>query len=198
MKNVIIGICSVVLIGVLVLTIYTLHGRSIRKQELNRALTWGMENALEKLKEDSAYAPANNEELVALFLQEFLMEIDSKSKVTVNILDVDSKKGLLSAEAILTYSHPIGTTGKVSARETVILEQVNIAEAEEFCSLNYIVEGARYKTYNVKKGSTFMTPGAPSVEGKTFLGWRELQGEEIIRLIGRVVERDCTLVAVFH
>lgn len=122
MKNIIIGICSFVLLGILILTMYTLHGRSIRQQELNHALTSSMQSVMDSICQDIECAPKNNEELVALFLQEFLVQIESNSQVTVHVLDVDHEKGLLSVEAILEFMHPIGTSGTVSAHRTVIIE----------------------------------------------------------------------------
>ena len=123
MKNVVIGICSFVLTGILVLTLYTLHGRSIRQEELDDALACGLKTAMEQVKQGGDIAPESDEELKALFLQCFLQQIDSNSQVTVHILEADHEKGLLSVEGVLTYRHPIGTEGRVTASGTVILEQ---------------------------------------------------------------------------
>ena len=123
MKNIVIGIGSCFLAGILVLTLYTLHGRSVRQEELDDALASGMKLALEQVKQGGDGAPGSNEELTALFLQSFLLQIDSNSQVTVHILEADYEKGLLSVEAVLTYRHPIGTEGRVTARRTVILEK---------------------------------------------------------------------------
>ncbi len=123
MKNVVIGICSFVLTGILVLTLYTLHGCSIRQEELDDALACGLKTAMEQVKQGGDIAPESDEELKALFLQCFLQQIDSNSQVTVHILEADHEKGLLSVEAVLTYRHPVGTEGRVTATGTVILEQ---------------------------------------------------------------------------
>ena len=122
MKNIVIGIGSCLLIGILVLILYTMHGRSIRQEELDDALTAGMKTALEQVREGGSYAPESNEELTAMFLQSFLMQINSNSKVTVHILDVDYEKGLLSVRATLTYRHPVGTEGRVVSEKTAIVE----------------------------------------------------------------------------
>jgi len=124
MKNIMIGICSFVLLGIVVLIIFTLHGRSVRKQELNYALTSSMQNVMERLQTDTVFAPKSDEELIAMFQQEFLMQIESNSDVTIHILAADCEKGLLSVEAIFTYKHPIGTQGNLSARRTAIIEVV--------------------------------------------------------------------------
>lgn len=198
MKNVIIGICSCVLAGILLLTVYTLHGRSIRRTELNNALTAGIENTLERLRGGGRHAPKSNEELIGIFLQELLTQIDSHSQVTVHILDADYEKGLLSVEAVLSYVHPLGLSGTVASRQTAILESYEVWEEAAYCSVDYIVEGAGYKTYNVQKGSSLMIPGAPQIKGKRFLGWRELKGSSIVSLVGKIVEESCVYVAVFE
>lgn len=198
MKNVVIGVCSCALIGILILTVYTLHGRSIRQEELNQALTSGMKNAVERMREETIYTDSDDRELIALFLQEFLTQINSNSQVTVHILDVDYEKGLLSAEAVLTYLHPIGKTGAVSSRQTVLVENYGKKQTPAYCSIEYIVNGSSYKCYHVQKGSNIITPGAPYMEGKSFVGWREEAGSEIVSLVGKTAEEDCMFVAVFQ
>ncbi len=195
MKNIIIGISSCVLVGLLILTVYTLHGRSIRQQELDCALASAMENVMERVREDTI---TSDEDMVALLLQEFMMQVDSNSQVTVHILEADYEKGLLSAEAIFTYPHPIGTTGKVSSRKTVIIESYDSAEPKVYYSVLYLVEGQSYKKYYVQEGSNMVIPGAPTLEGKRFVGWREPDGNEVLALVGMKVEKDSTFVAVFQ
>ncbi len=130
MKNIVIGICSCFLMGILVLTLYTMHGRSIRQEELDDALAAGMRTALEQVREGGSRVVESNEDLTAMFLQSFLMQLDSNSQVTVHIQDVDYEKGLLSVRAILTYRHPIGTEGRVVSEKTAIVE-VDYGEQKE-------------------------------------------------------------------
>ena len=198
MKHIIIGICSCVMAGLLILTVYTFYGRSVRKAELNQALTLSMEQALEQTAAGELYGSGNDRELVAVFLESFLMQIDSSSEVTVHVLDVDYEKGLLSVEAVLSYRHPIGLPGAVAMQKTVLRENYGEEKPAEFCSISYIVEGSYYKIYNVLKGSTMMIPGAPVLSGKRFLGWRELEGSEVISLAGQLVMQDYVFVAVFQ
>ncbi|GHU45005.1 hypothetical protein FACS1894111_13020 [Clostridia bacterium] len=126
MKNIVIGICSVVLIFGVVLTAYTLHGRSVRETELSNALSYGMEKAMGMLMAEGSVIPKSDEELVVCFLESFLMQIDSNSVVTVNVLDVDGEMGLLSVEAVLEYKHPIGTKGWVSQKMCILLEAYQV------------------------------------------------------------------------
>lgn len=198
MKNIIIGICSIALIGILLLTVYTIHGRNIRQAELNHALADAMEQTVAKTGTAHVDGPKSNEELTSLFLEKFMAQVESDSKVEIHILDVDWEKGLLSAEAVLTYLHPTGKEGSVSSRQTMIRESHSEKEEKEFCSVSYIVGEDSYKIYHIQKGSTIMVPGAPEIPGKVFQGWKELHGDGPIPLAGRKVEEDCEFVAVFQ
>ena len=189
-----IGIGSITLVLIIILVIYTLHGRSVRQKELDNGLSFGMEKAMEMLSADE-YAPRSNEEFIALFLEAFLVNFESNSEVTINILQADYEKGLLSVEGILRYKHPIGTTGTVACVRTIILEEyVEEAKKTNF-TIQYMVEGIVYKKYVLEEGTSLMIPANP--EGD-FLGWRALDGEEILDLEGAFVEENCTYVAVFQ
>lgn len=198
MKNIVIGICAFVLIGILILTVYTIHGRSIRQAELDQALALALEETIAKTGKNHTDGPKSNEEMTTLFLEKFLTQLESNSQAAVHILDADYEKGLLSAEAVLTYQHPTGREGSVSSRQTAIRETVSAQEQEEYCRIDYLVNGSSYKTFQVQKGSSLMVPGAPEVKGKVFQGWKEQEGEGILDLKGRKAERDCTYVAVFQ
>ena len=198
MKNMVIGISAAVVLGLLVLIAYTLHGRSVRQTELDLALSTAMEEALQGLKELEAGQTKDTEEFVEEFLQRFSVQIASRSQVTVHILDVDVERGLLSVEAVSAFRHPIGRMGTVSRRRTAILEQYRSQEQPEYCRITYLVEGECYKSYYVRKGSIIRIPGKPGIEGKEFAGWREAGGEELLSLAGTIVTEDCTYVARFR
>lgn len=198
MKNIVIGVCAFVLTGILILTVYTIHGRNIRQEELNRALAQALEQTIAKTGNRHTDGPKSNEEMTALFLEKFLMQLESNSQAAVHILDADYEKGLLSAEAVLTYQHPTGREGSVSSRQTAIRETVPVGEQKEYCRIAYFVNGSSYKTYQVQKGSSLRIPGAPKFPGKVFQGWKEQDKEEILDLAGKKAEQDCTFVAVFR
>lgn len=130
MKNMAIGICAAAFLGLLALIAYTLHGRAIRQTELDMALSVAMEESLRSLQELEAGQEKEEDVFVEEFLQRFSAQILSNSKVTIRILDVDAKKGLLSVEAVSQFRHPIGTVGTVAAHRTAILEQYDIREAD--------------------------------------------------------------------
>lgn len=198
MKNIVIGITAAAFLGLLVLISYTIHGRTIRQTELDMALSVAMEEALRGLQELEAGQRKDVDTFVEEFLQRFSVQIVSNSNVTVHVLDADAEKGLLSAEAVSTFYHPIGSMGSVSVRRTAILEQYTTREKPEFCQITYLVEGECYKSYYIQKGTGIRLPGRPGVAGKEFVGWREAGAEEILQLAGSIVEEDRTYVAEFR
>ena len=196
MKKVVYGLLAIIFIFVIIMIAYTFHGRSVRQTELDNALISSMKKAVEMLQEEPSFAPEDNEEFVALFLEAFLLQIDSSSSATVHILDVDYEKGLLSVEAILTYKHPIGTEGRVKSQKTIILEQYSIEEDVEYVTIQFMAEGKILKVYNLHKGSSCIEPEAPIVDGKLFVGWEDESGT-IVNISGLTANEDTTYFAVF-
>ena len=111
------------LCGVVIILIgFTIYGRSSRQVELDNALKSSMEEAMTSLLYEEG-KPKNEKEWKAAFLQSLAIQINSTSDLRVTFLEADMARGILSVEAVLTWNHPIGTTGSVSSVRTVILEQ---------------------------------------------------------------------------
>lgn len=123
MKKVIMAVLSILTILIFILILYTLHGRNYRQTEIDNALTSSMENAMQVLLTEDK--PKTQEEWEEMFVQSMAMQIESESELTVNIgRDSNMDKGILTAEAILRFHHPIGTEGTVSTGiRTIILEE---------------------------------------------------------------------------
>lgn len=198
MKKIILGVCSVILVMLIILIGYTLHGRTVRQTELDNALTSGMEKAMETLRAEKSVAPQSNEEWIAYFMEAFVVQIDSSSDLTVHVLDADFEKGLLSVEATLKYKHPIGTEGSVSIQKTMILETFENAEETKYFNIQFMVDGEVYKKYSMEEGAYLINPIPPMKVGKSFTGWKELDGGGIVTLDGKTVDQDKTYVAVFN
>ena len=121
MKNMLIAFFAS-LIGILIiLTGFTIHGRSIRQVELENALKSSMEEAMTSLLFEEG-GPQTEEEWKAAFLQSMVVQINSASELTVTFFEANMEKGLLSVEATLSWNHPIGTRGRVSSVRTALLE----------------------------------------------------------------------------
>ncbi|MDR0925351.1 MAG: hypothetical protein LBN31_13490 [Hungatella sp.] len=117
-----ITICSILSIAI----VLTLCSASIRQNELNHAVEHALKDTMENQFDQTTYSANSNEELVADFMEALLVQVNSDSRVTVQVLDVDYQKGLLSVEVKETYHHPIGTEGHVTTKRTVIMEQYQV------------------------------------------------------------------------
>ena len=122
MKNMLIAFIAALCGVVIILIGFTIYGRSSRQVELDNALKSSMEEAMTSLLYEEG-KPKNEKEWKAAFLQSLAIQINSTSDLRVTFLEADMARGILSVEAVLTWNHPIGTTGSVSSVRTVILEQ---------------------------------------------------------------------------
>ncbi len=122
MRNILTAFIAALIAVVIILTGFTIHGRSVRQVELDNALKSSMEDAMTSLMYEEG-RPETEEEWKAAFLQSMAIQINSASDLTVNILEADMKAGILSVEATLNWTHPIGTRGSVSNTMTVIMEE---------------------------------------------------------------------------
>lgn len=122
MKNMLIAFIAALIAIVIILTGFTIHGRSTRQVELDNALKSSMENVMTVLLYEEG-RPQTEEEWKASFLQSLAIQINSASDLKVVFLEADMEKGILSVEATLSWTHPIGTPGSVSSTMTVILEE---------------------------------------------------------------------------
>ena len=122
MRNMLIAFIAALCALVIILTGFTIHGRSSRQIELDNALKSSMEDAMTSLMYEEG-GPKNEDEWKAAFLQSIAIQINSTSDLTVTFREADMEKGILSVEATLTWIHPIGTQGSVSSVMTAILEE---------------------------------------------------------------------------
>ena len=200
MKKAVIAIFGFLFLIVTALIGFTIQGRTARETELENALTSSMEKTMHMLSEQEKYAPATDEEMAAIFMETLAVQVESASKLTVNILEADAEKGILSVEGILTYKHPIGTEGHVSCQKTIILEQYRTGADQDKVTIQFLSEGEVFKIYTLSKGSAYINPGIPKAEGKTFSHWESSIGVGSFTAItnGAVVSEEVTFVAKYR
>lgn len=122
MRNMMIAFIAALCGVVIILTGFTIHGRNTRQVELDNALKRSMEDAMTMLYYEEG-KPKTEEEWKASFLQSLVIQINSASDLEVVFLEADMEHGILSVEAKLTWTHPIGTKGSVSSTMTVLMEE---------------------------------------------------------------------------
>lgn len=130
MKKALFAAFSTIIILLFLLIFFTLYGRFVRQTEVSNALELSMKNSMEQLLLGNG-APDSEEEWKNRFLTSVAVQIDSQSDLTVHIYEADMEKGILSAEAVLTFPNPIGTTSIVTTgKRTIILEEYYDTEQE--------------------------------------------------------------------
>lgn len=200
MKNIVIGIFSVVIILLSILTIFSITGREQREVELENALNNAMETALEGLMEVKEYQPSSNEELIADFQQAFFMQINSMSDITINILDVDYEKGLLGVEAISEFTYFTGTKGSVSVTKWMILDKYENELSNTSYEITYLVKTQMYRRYSINYGENLIVPPQPDT-GSVITGWKETATGQIYteaQLTAITCDHKMTFEAVYN
>ncbi len=123
MKKTLLALFNLITILVFILILFTLYGKAIRQVEIDNALESSMKYAMELLLFEEGH-PETTEEWEEKFIESLVVQIESNSDLTVHVYEMDLEKGLLSAECILTFRHPIGTTGTVTTgKRTILLEE---------------------------------------------------------------------------
>lgn len=177
------AVIAAVLIAILILTgatIYAIEGKTTRQNELDANLSSAMERSMEILMIDPTYTidRENDEELIADFIQNFLVRITSNSEIKIEVLGVDAEKGLLSVRATETFPSLLGKSS-VSATRTIIVD--DYADAEEgYFNVTFYGKYEDNKFQNplkqvcVYKGSNLknLNPVDPVKDGYTFQGWK--------------------------
>lgn len=164
MRNIVIGFVFAAMILLSVNIVSTMNSRSTRSQELSDALDTALEGTLSTLSKGT-YDISDTDEYIADLVSNIAGQIQSDSELTVNILDADIEKGIMTVQVKEEYKHINGKTGAVTASKTVLLEEQQTTEDAEITdtvTINfYLPDNTLYKSYKVKKGTEISEPVAP-------------------------------------
>lgn len=117
---------SITLILIFLLIFFTFYGHAVRHTEIQNALELSMKQAMEQLLLAEG-KPTDKDAWIGDFTQSVATQIESQSNLTIHLYEADIEKGLLSAEAILTFRNLIGTESSVTTgKRTIILEEYQI------------------------------------------------------------------------
>lgn len=178
MKNMSTIIVSVTLGTLILLLIMTLEGRANRSVELKSNFSSVIEETLEILTVNPKYRIDNTDEFVADFVQNLSEVVESDADISVQIMNIDKEKGVLSIRVIEEFQHPNGKNGTVKCDRTVILnrsEQEDENEPIHTVSF-YLKKGdvgtdRAYKVYRIPDGKVLSVPAAPTSAEGMFAGW---------------------------
>lgn len=179
MKN-IAAMFGVFFLGILVVAcVMTSAERSNREMELADNLPAAVEETVSELMEEKNYDITSENEMIADMVEDLSRKLDSNSDITVNIENIDVAKGLMSIKVVASYQHPNGREGSVSCERTVVFNKLQ-DDLAELCQVRFLVDDARtYKTCNVWSGDTVSAPSEPTVSGKTFDCWVDVEGNPV-------------------
>lgn len=171
---------SVFFLGVItIVSVMASGGRSNREMELADNLPAAVEETVSDLMEEKNYDITSENEMIADMVEDLSRKLDSNSDITVNIENIDVARGLMSIKVVASYQHPNGKEGSVSCERTVVFNKLQ-DDLAELCQVRFLVDDARtYKTCNVWPGDTVSAPSEPTVSGKTFDCWVDVEGNPI-------------------
>lgn len=171
---------SVFFLGVItIVSVMASGGRSNREMELADNLPAAVEETVSDLMEEKNYDITSENEMIADMVEDLSRKLDSNSDITVNIENIDVAKGLMSIKVVASYQHPNGKEGSVSCERTVVFNKLQ-DDLAELCQVRFLVDDARtYRTCNVWLGDTVSAPSEPTVSGKTFDCWVDVEGNPV-------------------
>ena len=165
MKNVVTGIMMSIMMALFIIIILTTDDRIIRINEVNTALADALDESLNVL-DINKYSIADTDELIADVTQGLLMQIESDAEVTVNVMDADNDKGIVTVEAVENFRKASGAAGQTAATRTIILEKKQVQytydEDNQQFNITYLnTDGTEYITYSIKKNEQLIIPITP-------------------------------------
>ena len=195
MKQVVYGSLIGLIVIVTIVAVVTVNGKKTRQGDVDNALQSSVENAVETTMNEKVYSISSNEEFIADFTQNLLVQISNDSDIEIQVAKVDYEKGILGVKVIETFTHPNGKEGKNECETTVVFEHDQTDS--DYVSVRFLLDdGSLYKEYRIKNGDRVVVPKNPTKEGKTFTGWCLENSSEVITEFGNASE-DITYVASF-
>lgn len=180
MKNIAMAIIITIAGGITLLIVMSMYGRSNRSMEIESNLPSLVEETVENMSVNQKYTINNYNEYIADFVNNMSYVLDSNSDITVEVLNADKEKGLLSIRVTEEFNHPNGRRGKVDCERTVILNKTEDIEANTYTVKFYVVDEAGeekcYKAYSVLEGDVISAPTNPTNIYATFAGWTDSNG----------------------
>lgn len=204
MNKVIKGAGWLVIIVLALIIVITISGKSGRASEMDNNLDAIVEQTIDNMLNTKSYSVENYKEFVADFIQNLSIYMDTDSDIDVNVLKADEGKGILSVEIVETYKHPNGKTGIVKCEKTVIFNQIPEEAATNYTVKYYLskedmnTNSNCFKEYSIAEGDILIKPSAPTMEGKTFVSWKDAADEEVQFSSSVIVQEDQSYYAYFQ
>lgn len=201
MKNTVMIIISAIIGAVTLAIILNVSGRMNRSMELQSCLPSVVEETLENMKisENRRYQIKSKSEFLSDLVENLAAVTDSDSEIEVRVLRADIEKGLLSVRVSKKFHHTNGNEGTICCDRTVMLNNNQEEKPTVYKVKFYITKDDMdkaedtYKDYSVCEGDSIIIPADPQMEGKRFVGWKDIN--DYIADFSLQVEQDLSYYA---
>ena len=122
MKQVITVVGIAVIIMLVSLAILSVESRSDREEELTRAVSAAVKQAVSHSQVKEQKEIHSDDELIAQFINLLSTNINSDGSLEIEVLDVDYKNGMLDVSVTEKFQYPNGKEAEISVRKCAIYE----------------------------------------------------------------------------
>ena len=213
MKNIAQGIVLTIITILFCVVTATIGSSQIREAKIKQILATAVDNAVEDAVNNGAYSIETRNEFVAEVLEELVdsyyteSEVtakgeeesatkkveNAKDKLSVEIMEADADKGILSIRATVEYEKAGKRTGTVSYDRTCVLTD-NVPLG--YSTITYKnTDGRIIKKYTVQLREQFPTPTPPKKDGYAFSYW--MDKDENRYAIPETVTEECDGLELF-
>lgn len=124
MKNVVLILNGMVLLLLSLIMLTAIYGRMNYSMELQSNLSSVMEEQINEIMLNEEYNITNTQEFLADFIGNLVVALDGKYDLTVDVLQVDMEKGILSVRVTADFFYLNGNCGTAVCERTVIFDRL--------------------------------------------------------------------------
>ena len=178
MKNIALGMINIILGTLTLMIVMSVYGRMNRSMELHSSLSSVVEETVENMTINPKYTIHNTNEWIADFVQNLSVRLDTQSDITVEIMQCNKEKGILSVRVTEMYLHPNGKQGKAVCERNVILNKLQEDVVKSY-TISFYIGTELYKEYLIWEENKINAPVSPPNVTGTFYGWVDKDGNMV-------------------
>lgn len=122
MKQTVIVSGFIVVILITALTILSVESKQDRKDELERVVAAAVKQTVKDSQIKEQKIIKSDKDMIANFVQNVCISLKAKGDISVKVMGVDHKEGLLDVYVLEKFGYLTGKNGTVSVRKCAIYE----------------------------------------------------------------------------
>lgn len=122
MRQAVIIIGMMVMVLIVGITVMSVNSKSTRKDELENAVATAVQQTVKYSGPSENPIYASNEEMMASFVKNLTLNMNSDGDIEVEIYGADYEKGLLSVKVTQFFKYVTGKEASIEVRKTAIYE----------------------------------------------------------------------------